>query len=83
MFIYTTAKVYYIRCSLTKFKQKSPNYLVQVSKTTMVNLYTITGFETKVNGNLLVTLNTGEHQIVSRKFVAHLRQQLKLFSLNS
>ncbi|KRN07613.1 hypothetical protein FD15_GL000904 [Liquorilactobacillus sucicola DSM 21376 = JCM 15457] len=83
MFIYTADKVYYVRCSLAKFNQESPNYLVQISKATMINLYTISSFETKINGNLLVTLNTGEQQIVSRKFVAHLRKKLKLFSIVS
>ncbi|KGI02886.1 hypothetical protein ATX62_08920 [Oenococcus oeni] len=83
MFIYTTDKVYYVRRSLAKFNQQSPNYLVQVSKTILINLYVISSFETKINGNLLVTLNTGEQQIVSRKFVVHLRKQLKAFSLTS
>ncbi|WP_143807067.1 LytTR family DNA-binding domain-containing protein, partial [Oenococcus oeni] len=63
--------------------QQSPNYLVQVSKSILINLYVISSFETKINGNLLVTLSTGEQQIVSRKFVTHLRKQLKAFSLTS
>jgi len=80
VFIYTSTKVYYNRSSLSQFKKQAPNYLAQISKSILINLYTIKGFQTKLNGNLLVTLNTGEKQIVSRKFVAPLRRQLKLVS---
>ncbi|MBO2714579.1 LytTR family transcriptional regulator [Lactiplantibacillus plantarum] len=80
VFIYTSTKVYYNRSSLSQFKKQAPNYLAQISKSVLINLYTIKGFQTKLNGNLLVTLNTGEKQIVSRKFVAPLRRQLKLVS---
>lgn len=83
IFVYTTNKVYYIRRSLTKFNQQSPNYLVQISKSVMINLYTVSSFETKLNGNLLVILSTGEKQIVSRKFVSNLRKQLRGFSIIS
>ncbi|WP_311407505.1 LytTR family transcriptional regulator DNA-binding domain-containing protein [Liquorilactobacillus uvarum] len=60
MFIYTANRAYYIRCTLAKINQQSPRYLVQISKTVMINLYAIFSFETRINGNLLIILNTGE-----------------------
>ncbi|MBO2714564.1 LytTR family transcriptional regulator [Lactiplantibacillus plantarum] len=46
VFIYTSTKVYYNRSSLSQFKKQAPNYLAQISKSVLINLYTIKGFQT-------------------------------------
>ncbi|SCC03013.1 LytTR family DNA-binding domain-containing protein [Weissella bombi] len=77
VFLYTKNKTYLLRKSLVNFKQKSPNYLVQISKNTLVNIYYVTAFTSHINGNLTLQLTSHEKLIVSRRYVVELRKVLK------
>ncbi|EEI24191.1 LytTR family DNA-binding domain-containing protein [Lentilactobacillus hilgardii] len=83
MILYTNSKIYYIRQSLNQFNQDSPDYLLQISKNILVNLYAIKAFEARLNGTLVVQLTTDEKQIVSRHFVPILRKRIHELAQNT
>ncbi|WP_311407658.1 LytTR family DNA-binding domain-containing protein [Liquorilactobacillus uvarum] len=77
IFLYTKEKTYLLRQSLINFINSSPEYLIQVSKNTLVNVYEITAFTPHLNGNLTVQLSSTEKLIVSRRYVSSIRNSLK------
>jgi len=77
IFLYTENKTYLLRKSLVNFKKQSPEYLVQISKNTLVNIYSVVDFTPHINGNLTLQLTSRENLIVSRRYVAKLRAALK------
>lgn len=77
VFLYTKDKTYLLRQSLVSFKKTSPKYLVQISKNTLVNIYSVIALTPHLNGNLTLQMSSHEKLIVSRRYVSELRESLK------
>ncbi len=76
-FFYTESEVYERRLTLTQLGRELPETFIQVSKTTILNIYMVKEINASLlNGNLYVTLQNGEELLVSRYFAKELKEKI-------
>ena len=77
-FIYCEKEVFECRHRLYVLEEKlQPFLFIRISKSCIVNVNLIEGFEGKLNGKLEAHMQNGEKLIVSRHYVAALKECLK------
>lgn len=77
-FIYCSKKVYETRERLYELENllKEKNFL-RISKSTLLNLMKIKAIKPALNSRFIAVLQNGEEIIISRKYVADLKEKLK------
>lgn len=77
MFFYTENEVYERRLTLAQLMKELPEPFIQISKTTILNIYMVKEINSSLlNGNLYVTLQNTEELLVSRYFSKALKEKI-------
>ena len=76
-FFYTENEVYERRLTLAQLMKELPEQFIQISKTTILNIYMVKEINSSLlNGNLYITLQNTEELLVSRYFSKALKEKI-------
>ena len=77
MFFYTADEVYETNLKLYEVEERFSNTsFVRVSKSFIVNLRKVASIQTETNGRLIAQLVNREKIVISRQYVAQIREKL-------
>ena len=83
VFAYTAADVFEVRMRLYELEQALKGHrFLRISKQTLVNLMKVESIRPALNGRFTIRLQNGEDVIVTRKYVANLKQTLREGSIS-
>ena len=83
VFAYTAADVFEVRMRLYELEQALKGHrFLRISKQTLVNLMKVESIRPALNGRFTSRLQNGEDVIVTRKYVANLKQTLREGSIS-
>ena len=77
-YIYTKNKVYRTRARLYELEERlADSSFLRITKATVLNLLKITAIKPALSGRFCAVLSNGEEVIISRKYVADLKQKIR------
>ncbi len=78
VFIYTSKESYETSCKIYELEEMlKKNRFFRISKSSIVNLMKIKSIKPSINARFIAVLSNGEEIIISRKYVADLKNTLK------